>query len=342
LLSRMTVDGAKQLSRSIGDIHGAAFGYGCGMVMALGASISFAAARAGVLAGLSADDMIFGRFIVAGIAMLPLLVYWGLPSLAGIGWPRRLALLLTGGPLFAILQTAGYAFAPLAHGGVIAPSTVTILSTFAAGFVLSEALTRSHLAGAALVLAGIILIGWQGIFDSAPGERAWIGDVLFLLSSMLWAGFTLLIRVWRIDAVRATSVVAVLSLCVVVPIYLGVRGPAHLAALPRTSFVFQALLQGLLQSVITIMAFSRAVAILGVSRAVLFPALVPAISVLIGIPALGEIPTALQLAGVVVVSAGMLVAVGALSYPSPAKRGEGGWPKASRVGDWFSGFQCRP
>jgi drug/metabolite transporter (DMT)-like permease len=127
------------------------------------------------------------------------------------------------------------------------------------------------------------------------------------------AGFTLLIRGWRIDAVRATSVVAVVSLCVVVPIYLGVRGPAHLAALPRTSFVFQALLQGLLQSVITIMAFSRAVAILGVSRAVLFPALVPAISVLIGIPALGEIPTALQLAGVVVVSAGMLVAVGASS-----------------------------
>ena len=336
------MEGAKQLSRPIGDIHGAAFGYGCGMIMAFGASISFAAARAGVLAGLSADDMIFGRFVVAGVAMLPLLVYWGLPSLAGIGWPRGLALLLTGGPLFAILQTAGYAFAPLAHGGVIAPSTVTILSTFAAGFVLGEALRRSHLAGAGLVLAGIGLIGWQGIFDSAPGERAWIGDVLFLLSSMLWAGFTLLIRVWRIDAVRATAVVAVLSLCVVVPVYLGVRGPAHLAALPRTSFVFQALLQGLLQSVITIMAFSRAVAILGVSRAVLFPALVPAISVLIGIPALGEIPTALQLAGVVVVSAGMLVAVGA-STPLflsllPRSGGEGGWPKASRVG----GFRVNP
>jgi drug/metabolite transporter (DMT)-like permease len=289
----------------------AAFGYACGLVMAFGASISFAAARAGVLAGLAPDDMIFGRFVVAGIAMLPLLIYWGLPGLAGIGWPRGLALLLTGGPLFAILQTAGYSFAPLAHGGVIAPSTVTIVSTFVAGFALSEALTRSHLAGAGLVLGGIVLISWQGVFDSAPGERAWIGDALFLVSSILWAGFTLLIRVWRIDAVRATAVVAVLSLCVVVPIYLGYRGPARLAAVPGSAFVFQALLQGLLQSVITIMAFSRAVAILGVSRAVLFPAIVPAISVLIGIPALGEIPTALQIAGVVIVSTGMLVAVGA-------------------------------
>jgi drug/metabolite transporter (DMT)-like permease len=288
--------------------------------MALGASISFAAARAGVLTGLSADDMIFGRFVVAGVAMLPLLMYWGLPGLAGIGWPRGLALLLTGGPLFGIIQTAGYSFAPLAHGGVIAPSTVTILSTFAAGLMLGEALTRSHLAGAGLVLGGIVLIGWQGVFDSAPGERAWIGDALFLVSSILWAGFTLLIRIWRIDAVRATAVVAVLSLCVVVPIYLGTRGVAHLAGLPRSAFVFQALLQGLLQSVITIMAFSRAVAILGVSRAVLFPAIVPAISVLIGIPALGEIPTALQLAGVGVVSTGMLIAVGV----SRVKAGDGG------------------
>lgn len=290
------------------------FGYACGVIMALGASISFAAARAGVLGGLAPDDLIFARFVVAGLAMLPLLLYWGLPTLAGIGWPRSLALLLTGGPLFAILQTGGYAFAPLAHGAVIAPSTVTILSTFAAGVLLGEVLTRSHLAGATLVLAGIAMIGWQGIFDTTPGERAWIGDVLFFLSSVLWAGFTLLIGHWRINAVRATSVVAVLSLCVIVPVYFGYRGVTHLASLPTAPLIFQGVVQGLVQSVITIMAYNRAIAILGVSRAVLFPAIVPAISVLIGIPALGEIPNALQAAGVVVVSVGMLVAVGTLNW----------------------------
>lgn len=290
-----------------------AFGYACGAIMALGASISFAAARAGVLGGLAPDDMIFARFVVAGLAMLPLLIYWGLPALAGIGWPRSLALLLTGGPLFAILQTGGYAFAPLAHGAVIAPSTVTILSTLAAGVVLGEVLTRSHLAGATLVLAGIAMIGWQGIFDSAPGESAWIGDALFFLSSVLWAGFTVLIRHWRIDAVRATSVVAVLSICVIVPVYFGYRGLTHLANLPTGALVFQGIVQGLVQSVITIMAYNRSIAILGVSRAVLFPAIVPAISVFIGIPALDEIPNPLQTAGVVVVSAGMFVAVGTLN-----------------------------
>jgi drug/metabolite transporter (DMT)-like permease len=305
------------MALSFGDsqraLNSTAFGYACGVTTALGTSVSFAAARAGVLGGLAPDDMIFARFVVAGLIMLPPLLYWGLPTLAGIGRLRGLALLLTGGVPYAILQTGGYAFAPLAHGAVIAPSTVTILGTLAAGVVLGEVLTRSHLVGSALVLAGIMIIGWQGFFDSGPGAGAWVGDALFFLSSVLWAGFTLLIRRWRINTVRATSVVAVLSLCVIVPIYLGYRGPTHLASLPRAPLVFQGVVQGLVQSVITIMAYNRSIAILGVSRTVLFPAIVPAISVLIGIPALGEIPNALQTAGLVVVSVGMFVAVGALN-----------------------------
>ena len=51
--------------------------------MALGTSVSFAAARAGVLGGLAPDDMIFARFVVAGLAMLPPLLYWVCRPLPG-------------------------------------------------------------------------------------------------------------------------------------------------------------------------------------------------------------------------------------------------------------------
>ncbi len=287
-----------------------AFGYCCGVTMAVGASVSFAAARAGIIGGLAPDDMIFARYVVAGLVMLPALVYWGLNDLAGIGWRRGLILSLCGGVPFALLQTGGYAFAPLANGAVIAPSTVTIVSTIAAGILLGETLTRSHLAGAALVLAGILMIGWQGVAGSMAGEAAWIGDLLFFVSSLFWAAFTVLIRWWKVDAVRATALVAVLSLFFFAPAYLVYRGPQHLAALPLLPLVFQGIVQGLVQAVVTIMAYNRAIAILGVSKAVLFPALVPAMSVLMGVPAVGEMPNALQIAGLVTVSAGMLLAVG--------------------------------
>ena len=49
---------------------------------------------------------------------------------------------------------------------------------------------------------------------------------------------------------------------------------------------------------------------LGVSRAVLFPAIVPALSVLVGIPIVREIPGALQIAGLCLVTLGLLTTIG--------------------------------
>lgn len=281
----------------------------CGATMALGASLSFAAARAGILGGLLAVDMIFARFIVAGLIMLPLLVRFGVRDLAGIGWRRALVLTFLGGAPFALLQTGGYGFAPLAHGAVIAPSTVTIVSTIGAALFLRERLSRNHLVGAAIVLGGIVLVGWDGLVQPSD-ERAWLGDLMFFVSSVLWAGFTLLLRHWRVPALRATAVVSVLSCLVATPVYLTAMGTAHLQALPLGSLAFQGLVQGGLQGAVTMVAYSQAVMLLGVSRAVLFPAIVPAVSVMLGIPIVGEIPSVLQVAGLGLVTLGLLTTVG--------------------------------
>ena len=281
----------------------------CGAVMALGASLSFVAARAGILGGLQAVDLIFARFIVAGLIMTPVLVWFGVRDLAGIGVGRAVALTLLGGAPFALLQTGGYGFAPLAHGAVIAPSTVTIVSTLGATLFLRERLSPNHCIGAAIVLLGIVLIGWDGLVQ--PGEAlAWIGDTLFVASSVLWAGFTLLLRHWRVPALRAIAVVSVLSFLAVTPGYLVWAGSAHLAALPVETMVVQGLVQGGLQGAITMVAYSQAVLLLGVSRAVLFPAIVPAVSVVLGIPIVGEIPGVLQVAGLSLVTLGLLTTVG--------------------------------
>ena len=297
-----------------------AMGYAFGMTMALGAATSFAMARAGALRGLAPEDMIFARAAVAGLVMLPFLIKWGLPKLAGIGWRRGLVLLLTGGPLFAFLQTGGYAFAPLAHGAVIAPSTVTILSTIGAVVLLGERLTGWHVAGGLTVIAGVVLVSWHGFMGNAVADTVWIGDLMFVASSILWAGFTILMRKWRIDPVRATAVVAVLTAVIVVPGYLAHSGFGRLASLPADALLAQGLVQGLIQGVVTMLAYSKAIAILGVSRAVLFPAIVPAISILIGIPLVGEWPDATQIAGLCLVTFGLLAAVGLIGRIATALR----------------------
>jgi drug/metabolite transporter (DMT)-like permease len=288
----------------------AALGYLFGATMALGAATSFAVARSGSLQGLAPHDLILVRSVVSGLVMLPFLSRWGLSTLAGIGWRRGLVLLLTGGPLMAFLLIGGYAFAPLAHGAIISPSAVTVLSTLAAVALLGERLTRAHVIGGTAVIAGVLLVSWQGLAKAPAADATWLGDLMFAASSVLWAAFTVLMRKWRLEALRATAVVAVLSATIVIPGYLIFHGIARLETLSLGPLVTQGLVQGLLHGVISIFAYTKAIAILGVSRAVLFPAIVPAISVLIGIPIVGEWPDALQVAGLFLVTLGLLTAVG--------------------------------
>jgi uncharacterized membrane protein SirB2 len=125
----------------------------------------------------------------------------------------------------------------LAHGGVIAPATVTIGSTIMAAAFLRERLSTAHIIGAVLVITGIVLISWQGLHAS-PGSRTWIGDLLFVGSSLLWAGFTVLPRLWRLDALRAIAVVSVLSALVMIPGYLLFVGLPHPRALLIESVFF--------------------------------------------------------------------------------------------------------
>lgn len=291
------------------DTRSEPWGYFCGCVLALGASTSFATARAGILSGLTPADLILMRFGVAGLMLFPLLLRAGLPTLAGIGWRRGLVLMAVGGPAFALMQMGGYAYAPLAHGAVIHPASVTILSTAIAATLLKEQLSRAHLLGAALVIAGIVLTSWHGL-HAVTGARSWIGDLLFFTSAVLWAGFTVLVRHWRLHAVRAIAVVSFLSLLVILPGYLAWYGVDYLRARPPLPMITQALVQGLLQGVVALTAYSQAIRVLGVSRAVLFPAMVPAVSILIGIPIVGEIPGLTQMLGLLLVTGGLMIAVG--------------------------------
>jgi drug/metabolite transporter (DMT)-like permease len=304
-----TPQAAVGLRRFLPNTQSDAWGYFCGCVLALGASLSFATARAGVVAGLSPGDLIVMRFGVSGLFLLPFWIGSGLPGLAGVGWRRALLLTMLAGPGFALMQMGGYAFAPLAHGAVIHPASVTIISTIIAAVLLKERLSGAHLIGAALVIGGIVLISWQGL-HAAAGADSWIGDVLFFTSAIIWACFTVLVRHWQLHAIRTIAVVSFLSLILMLPGYFAWYGMDHVRALPLGAMAVQGLVQGFGQGVLAITGYSQAIRVLGVSRAVLFPAMVPAVSILIGIPIVGEFPNAYQIAGLLLVTAGLVSAVG--------------------------------
>lgn len=284
-------------------------GVAFGLAMALAGGAFMVSSRAGALTGFRPDDLTFLRFAVAGLVLLPALLRSGLRHLGGVGWGRGCVLALGAGPIFSLAQTSGFQFAPLGHGALIAPAALTLFSILLAIAVLGERLSAARWLGVALVLAGLALIGLEGL--SAPGgEAAWIGHLLWCGAGLLWSGYATLLRWWRLDAIRAMTAVSVLSLLATAPPYLATGGLQRLAALPAVDVLLMAGGQGVCAGLILALAHSRSVVLLGAARAAVFPSIVPGVALALGALLLGEWPNATQLTGLVVITFGLVFALG--------------------------------
>ena len=111
----------------------------------------------------------------------------------------------------------------------------------------------------------------------------------------------MLVRMWRIKATRAAAITSVLSLSGL-PILLFTFDNVLAAGFLEN--LLQAVVQGVLAGAGATYLFTRAVVLLGASRAVLFPSLVPPFTLLVGYLALGEVPSMSQLAGLAIVLVG--------------------------------------
>jgi drug/metabolite transporter (DMT)-like permease len=282
-----------------------------GVALGLGAALIWgsylAMARAGVTAGLAPADLAFLRYVPAGLILLPVFVRAGVGDAAGVGWGRAFLLALLVGPPFILVGVAGYQFAPLAHGAALQPAALTLGATFLAMVVGGERLKWRQALGLVAMVAGIAAVAGPGLF---AGDAATLpGDALFILAGLMWASFGALAKRWGLAPLQATAALSVISAAVYVPIYLALYGIDHLAAISLDMLAAQIVVQGVLSGVVAVVAFTHVVRLIGPAKAGLFPALVPAVAVLIGMPITGEIPGLWQAAGIVLATGGLLYSV---------------------------------
>lgn len=289
----------------------AAAGLAWGLLAAAIWTVYSVLARLGIKSGLSPLDMTLLRFTPGAIVMLPFVWHWGLRHLGGIGWARGAVLAALSGPVFSLLMMTGFAYAPLAHGAVIAPACQMLTGIGLSAWLARAPVTRETIAGAAFVLLGLAFMGGDAWLH-AGGESVLLGDGLFALAGGSWGLFGALSRRWQVDALRVTGVAVVLSFAAFAPFYALVADPAALSAAAPGFVALQAVAHGLGAGLVAVLAYSRAVVLLGPGRAAFFGAMVPGAASLLAIPVLGEIPTTLQVAGLLAVVAGLLLAFGAV------------------------------
>ena len=277
-------------------------------------------ARASAHKTLTPFDIAFVRFIGAAVLLVPL-GWWLVRSQKLQGWlglsplPWRLSVLIgsIGGLGYAMLAYSGFLYAPAAHASVLMPGTLPLSTALVAMLVLKDRITPGRAIGLALIAGGDLLVGGASLLQAFDGGETWKGDLLFLGASTCWACYSVLARKHALDAVRATIAITVFALLAYVPAYallalLGVV-KSQLGVAPWSEIAFQAVFQGLGSVVISGISFTRMIQYFGPVRSTMITAVVPGLSALGAVYFLGEPLYWNLLAGLALVTAGILFGV---------------------------------
>ena len=260
--------------------------------------------KLGLEQSLGALDITAVRYLVAGSILLPVLMSRGFRKLPVFA---VFVLACGAGAPYLLLAVGGLQYAPASHFGIIGPGSMLLFSALGGRLWQDDHFSATRIAGMVVIVSGILVLGWEGMFT--VGENIWIGDVMFVAAGLFWSGYTLAARHWRVDPLHSIAIVSVLSMVLFVPPYL-LSGASRLPGAPVGEILTQAIFQGVFSAMLALLLYTRAVFTLGSARAALFAALVPAFACLLSVPVLGEIPTSFQLAGVALVTIGMILGLG--------------------------------
>ena len=282
-------------------------------------------ARASAGRSLAPFDIAFARFCGAALVLLP----WGAwlvrraradgsaaDSFFGLSpLPLRLtaSVGVFGGLAYALLAYTGFFFAPASHASVLMPGSLPLWTTLLAALVLHDRITPLRAFGLALILLGDLFVGGASLLHALEGGAVWKGDLLFMGAAFCWACYSIIVRRHGLEAVRATIAITVFAFLTFVPAYalLAAAGlvTSRLASAPAGEILFQMLFQGVGSVVISGIAFTRMIQYFGPVRSTMITALVPGLSALGAVAFLGEPLYWNLVAGVLLVTAGILFGV---------------------------------
>ena len=248
-------------------------------------------------------DVFALRLSVAALVLLPFA-----PRFLGQGaWrDQRLWLLASlGSLLYCLVVYTGFRYAPAAHGAIL-------LSGMQPFLISAIVLAVDGIRPNRMRSLGLIGIATGIACAAVPYFNVWspevvFGDLLIFSGSVLWAIYSVLAKRWGYSPWTLTSAVALIPAVLYLPIY-ALFLPKALAEAPLALIVTQGLYQGIVATILAMLAYLKAISILGTERAAVFLALVPITTGLAAVPLLGEALTGWLLSGLVFVSLGSFVA----------------------------------
>ncbi len=262
--------------------------------------------RVAVTADLTPEDLAGLRFSSAGLILLPVVLRRGF-ALDRLGWGGLAVVSLCAGVPYILLASHGLELARAAEAGVLIPGTIPLFVGALSWLVLHERLGAAARLGLGCIVAGVAILTVPALLAAAGMQL--LGYGVCLLSALVWAVYTIAARKAALDPVHMTAIITVASAIWFLPVYL-LLPVQRIWHADLGGVLVQMLYQGPLTGIVALLAFNRALAILGAARASAFTALLPLTTMLLGIPVLGEWPGPADLAGTVLAAVGVLLASG--------------------------------
>ncbi len=245
-----------------------------------------------------------GRLIIVLSILLPFAARGlsaKLPALSRSDWKVLAALGFTGGGLHLGLQWLGLHYTTATSGILylsMSPIFILILAS-----PLGERIGARQWLGVAVSFCGVYLIATQGR-PTVPSFN--IGDMMALASMMMWAGYTVLLRVRRDALSTIELLVLVCGFGLVFMLPWVTYEIATQATLRLSSWGFLAVLYSAIGSLLLAYAgWSYVVRRLGAARAGVTLHIMPAMGVGFAALFLGEYPRWFHFAGIVLILAGV-------------------------------------
>lgn len=264
------------------------------------------ATRAGVTGSFAPQELVALRFGIGALLFVPYLLLH-FRAIGRAAWVQGIPLTLFQGAGMGALVICGLQLAPANHaaalGPGVSPAWVVLLGFL---FFAKRPSVRAVL-GAALCLTGVIVLALWSASDRDSSVLA--GDAMFLAASALGALYVLQLRNWGIGAMQGAAIVTLYSAMIVVPWYVWSASETLWRVAPR-ELLWQTLWQGVLIGCVALIALNHAIMRLGSERSSALVALVPVLSAVLALLFLGEVPSLIEIAAFLMISAG--VSVGAM------------------------------
>ncbi len=251
----------------------------------------------------------FLRFAIASVIYLPVFLVKRKSLPAGffrtIPWGRVIMMALTGIVLYFFFFNLSLTALPASAGAMIQGFIPVCIAGFAAVF-LNEKLTAKQLAGILLSVTGVLLIG---LLADKTGEKSSSvkGTALMIMAVFCWAGYNVLSKkVSQLHPLMITIVTAFAGTAMLLPLAVYENYGSGFPSLSGASW-FSVLYLGIFGSALGYFLYSKALESLSAVMVGNFINLDPVIGLLIAILFLPEHINAAQIAGGILVLAGIVL-----------------------------------